>query len=105
MAVNHLHSHALFQIPNQNLFRKQQNITIVLSFRSSSGCLGYLAVVSGAEQDSAAGGMPLNKPRPPAVANQDHQSFCHVSSQTAIRNLPDSHLEFKGQGKFYFSII
>lgn len=70
-----------------------------LSFRSlrvSSGCRGYLAVISGADQDAAAGGMPLNKPRPPAVTNEDHQSFGHVPPQTAIRNLPDSHLWVKG---------
>lgn len=73
--------------------------------RVSSGCRGYLAVVSGAEQDATAGGMPLDKPRPPAVTNQDHQRFGHVPPQTAVRNLPDSHLEVKSHGCIGINVV
>ncbi len=49
--------------------------------------------------------MPLDKPRPPAVTNQDHQSFGHVPPQTAVRNLPDSHLEVKGHGCIGINVV
>ncbi len=49
--------------------------------------------------------MPLDKPRPPAVTNQDHQSFGHVPPQTSVRDMPDSHLGVKGHGCIGIDVV
>lgn len=52
----------------------------------------YLVVVAGTEEDAAAGGVPLDQTHPSAVAVQLQHGLCHVAPQTALWDLPYSHL-------------
>lgn len=52
----------------------------------------YLVVVAGAEEDAAASGVPLNQTHPSAVTIQLQHRLRHVAPQTALWDLPYSHL-------------
>lgn len=52
----------------------------------------YLVVVASAEEDAAAGGVPLDQTHPSAVPVQLQHRLRHVAPQTALWDLPYSHL-------------
>lgn len=52
----------------------------------------YLVVVTGAKEDAAACGVPLDQTHSSAVAVQLQHRLCHVAPQAAVRDLPYSHL-------------
>lgn len=52
----------------------------------------YLVVIAGAEEDAAAGRVPLDQPHPSAVAVQLQHRLRHVAPQAALWDLPYSHL-------------
>lgn len=53
----------------------------------------YLVVVAGTKEDAAAGGVPLDQPHSSAVAVQLQHCLRHVAPQTALWDLPYSHLQ------------
>lgn len=52
----------------------------------------YLVVVASAEEDAAAGGVPLDQTHPSAVPVQLQHRLHHVAPQAALWDLPYSHL-------------
>lgn len=52
----------------------------------------YLVVIAGAEEDAAAGGVPLDQAHPSAVAVELQHRLRHVAPQPALWDLPYSHL-------------
>lgn len=61
----------------------------------------YLVVVTSTEEDAAAGGVPLDQTHSSAVAVQLQHRLRHVAPQTALGDLPYSHLRgfYETQGE------
>lgn len=54
--------------------------------------MSHLVVVASTEEDAAAGGVPLDQTHPSAVAIELQNRLRHVAPQTALWDLPYSHL-------------